>query len=619
MIEPVSKYLFLVYHKEYEAFLLRLRQLGVVHIQETKKPHELQELRGLVEQRKVLSAQIKALKRLRSKEAQELLPMPISSKEKGDRLLKEVEDWQQRLLQIDQQIAAQKRENDYWAIWGDYSLESINKLELSGYPVSFYSVISQQYNPKWEQDFNAVVINEFRSHTYFVTVGDFESHKIEAERVKNPTQELQELHHALLRLEEEKEEIQQALQQFADQRLGLLMGYESLLTDQYNFNHALLQVTPEADNKLMLLEGWVVRKDADAMEEALKEEPCYVQQLEITEEDSIPIKLNNNGFARLFEPITKMYSLPNYYELDSTPLFAPFFLLFFTLCFGDAGYGLLIFLGSTWFKYKKSKQGKLTSGAKDLLTLAQWLGGTTAVIGSALGTVFGMVMPWANDGSLLGGVRDDYFLNQNNMMLLSVVLGIIQILFGKLVAAVKIKRQKGLRYALSAFAWVAIIVSLIGALAIPMLFPQSPKIIAQVFYGLAIAAGLVAFFYNMPGKNLLVNFGGGLWAAYNTASGLLGDTLSYIRLFAIGLTSGVLGGVFNNLAVDMSSGLPIGVNFLVMAFILLFGHSLNFGLAIISSLVHPLRLTFVEFYKNSEFEGGGRAFTPFKMETHSQK
>lgn len=135
---------------------------------------------------------------------------------------------------------------------------------------------------------------------------------------------------------------------------------------------------------------------------------------------------------------------------------------------------------------------------------------------------------------------------------------------------------------------------------------------SKVLLGIAALAFVVALFYNTPGKNIFLNFGSGLWATYNNASGLLGDTLSYIRLFAIGLTGGILGGVFNNLAVQVGGGLPIGLNFVVMAIILLFGHGLNFGLCMISSLVHPLRLTFVEFYKNAEFEGGGRQYNPFK-------
>ena len=109
-----------------------------------------------------------------------------------------------------------------------------------------------------------------------------------------------------------------------------------------------------------------------------------------------------------------------------------------------------------------------------------------------------------------------------------------------------------------------------------------------------------------------MNFGTGLWNTYNMASGLLGDTLSYIRLFAIGLTGSILGGVFNTLAVTMTDGMNIVARAICMLLILLVGHSINIALCTISSLVHPLRLIFVEYYKNAEFEGGGKAYEPFR-------
>jgi V/A-type H+-transporting ATPase subunit I len=96
------------------------------------------------------------------------------------------------------------------------------------------------------------------------------------------------------------------------------------------------------------------------------------------------------------------------------------------------------------------------------------------------------------------------------------------------------------------------------------------------------------------------------------ATGLLGDLLSYIRLFALGLTGGVLGSVFNALAYDMTSSLPWFVRWLPMILILLAGHGITFALSMISAFVHPMRLTFVEFFKNADFSGGGKEYTPFK-------
>lgn len=607
MIEKINKYLFLVYHRDYEEFLLKLRDLGVVHIQENKKSNDFDEIKEIISERKRLNDLIRTISRHRSEDVPIEAPRKPQSYETGLAYIEQIEHLLEEQKQIANQIESQRRENDYWEPWGDFDTDLLRQLERQGYPIAFYIIPVSQYQESWETEHNAVIIETLRSHHYFITIGDKSTERIEAERVKKPILTPAELEERLQTLLAKQESLEQEVQQFIDGHLEDLQGYDLLLQDNYQMSNAFLQATPEADDKLMMLEGWVPTDVASAMEEALCDAPYYYAQQKIEEGDSVPIKLKNDRFSRLFEPITRMYSLPNYGELDATPLFAPFFMLFFSLCFGDGGYGLLIFLLATFFKRKVEDQS-----LKDLCSLAQWLGGTTVIVGSLLGTVFGMVMPWANDGSLLGGVREDYFLNQDNLMLLSIVLGIIQILFGKTVAAVKIQRQRGLKYALASYAWVFVIFSILMAIALPMAIAGIPSIVTNIFYGVAIAAGLIVVFYNSPGKNPLLNIGAALWATYNTASGLLGDTLSYIRLFAIGLTSGILGGVFNNLAMTVSESLPIGVNFLVMVFVLLFGHALNFGLAIISSLVHPLRLTFVEYYKNSEFEGGGKPYTPFR-------
>ena len=118
--------------------------------------------------------------------------------------------------------------------------------------------------------------------------------------------------------------------------------------------------------------------------------------------------------------------------------------------------------------------------------------------------------------------------------------------------------------------------------------------------------------YKRPALGLLSNIGGGVWATYGMATGLLGDLLSYIRLFALGLTGGVLGGVFNSLALDMTASLPFYVRLPLMIFILLLGHGITLALSVISAFVHPMRLTFVEFFKNADFSGGGKAYDPFR-------
>lgn len=608
MIEKMQKYLFLIYHREYEGFLQSLRELGVVHIKETKSPKQFDNLQALLAKRKDLADLRRRVKSLRSKDAPEVSMILPQSEEQGVAVRSEIEELMEKERNLANQIATQRREIDYWSIWGDYDLDLMKKLENAGYKLHFYVVASQQFKEEWIEEYRAVKVNDFRAQAYFVTIGQSGDARPEADEVKAPTASMDEMQRKLEALQQEAEETHNRIVEFADTRLGELDGYDQFIERDFDFANALLQAEPEANDTLMVLEGWVPERVADKIAPALDGVPCYYEQVEIQENDNVPVKLKNNRYARLFEMITKMYSLPNYGELDITALFAPFFMLFFALCFGDGGYGLLLLIGATVAKTKAKEDG-----VKSVCSMLMWLGGTTAIVGSLMGTVFGMVMPWTG-GTILGSVPDTYILNQNTMMYLSVVLGLIQIVFGKFIAGYKTQVQKGFKYGLATYCWAILI--LFGGLGlVAMMLGEGNPMLAmasKVLLGIAALAFVIALFYNTPGKNIFLNFGSGLWATYNNASGLLGDTLSYIRLFAIGLTGGILGGVFNNLAVQVGGGLPVGLNFVVMAIILLFGHGLNFGLCMISSLVHPLRLTFVEFYKNAEFEGGGRQYTPFK-------
>jgi V/A-type H+-transporting ATPase subunit I len=129
-----------------------------------------------------------------------------------------------------------------------------------------------------------------------------------------------------------------------------------------------------------------------------------------------------------------------------------------------------------------------------------------------------------------------------------------------------------------------------------------------------IVTGLILMFlFNNPDKNIFLRPLMGLWELYGFVTGIVGDILSYLRLFALGLASGLLGNAFNGIAFGfIEKGIFPGIIGTIV--LLIFAHALNFGLAILGSFVHPLRLTFVEFYKNLDFEGGGRGYAPFARE-----
>lgn len=604
MIVKMSKYAFMVYHREYDAFLTTLRELGVVHVKETNSVLDNAELQALLAERKQVSTAIRYCKNLNSQTKKvTVAPARGLTKAEGLKLVGKLEEMQEKQAMLQAAKVSLEKDIAYMDIWGEFSYANIRRLKKAGFDVTFFSCPTSKYEPKWGEEYNAFLVNNFQSVTYFVTVTKTGTPiDIDAERPKMPDRGLAKLHLAMEQLLDNIKVLNNQLKEYAAGQYNTLIELEKNIQNEFNLSNTLVQTDREAGDKLMLLEGFVPTEEAPAMEVALEKEGYYFQELDIQDGDRVPIKLKNNKFSRLYEPITKMFSLPNYAEFDPTPFFAPFFMLFFGLCFGDGGYGLLVIIACAIMKRK------VGTDFKPYLSLFQYLGLAALIVGTCTGSFFGIALV---DVPAFASVKD-YFVNSDNLMTFSIIIGLVQIVFGKAVAALKIMSQKGTKYGIAPFAWVFIIIALCCAFGLPMLNVQLSDMVKNVFLGIAAAGLLVAFFYNSPGKNIFLNFGTGLWNTYNMASGLLGDTLSYIRLFAIGLTGAILGGVFNSLAVDMTEGMNVVLRAVCMLLILLVGHAINIGLCTISSLVHPLRLIFVEYYKNAEFEGGGKEYKPFK-------
>lgn len=605
MIVKMSKYAFLVYHREYEDFLLKLRDLGVVHIKGNNSMQDNIEAQTLLQQRKRIDDTLKALQAINSStEGITLAEGRSISKDEGFLILDSIDELQQKKNELQNKYSSVEKDLNYLSsIWGDFSYSLLNKIKESGYTVRFFSSPTAEYKNEWEEKYDIILINTVQSINYFIVVAPLgEKIELPVEPVKLPANDVQTLAVQQEKLLAELEQTVEALRNKAKEEYNSLIEVDKQLQDEFNFSHAITQTSVELDDKLMLLEGWVPTKKSAEMEQALDKEGYFFRKLGIEDNDLVPIELKNNSFARLYEPICRMFSLPNYREFDPTPFFAPFFMLFFGMCFADAGYGLLMFVVCTILKRK------VNPDFKPFLTMFQYLGTSAFIIGGLSGSLFGVELIKL---PLFASVKD-YFLTSDNLMVISLVIGIFHILFGKTVAALKKMSQRGIKYGIAPFAWVFVITSGVLAFGLPALDIQLSDTVKNILLIIAGISLLPALFYNSPGKNIFLNLGSGIWSMYNMASGLLGDTLSYIRLFALGLVGAILGNVFNSLAIAMTAEMSIVPKVLLMTFILLFGHSLNFGLCTISSLVHPLRLVFVEYFKNAEFEGGGKAYEPFK-------
>lgn len=243
---------------------------------------------------------------------------------------------------------------------------------------------------------------------------------------------------------------------------------------------------------------------------------------------------------------------------------------------------------------------------KPILTLVQLLGASTMVCGLLTGTCFGFNL-YDIQLPLFQSLKEAISLDNQQMFNLSLILGGVQIIFGMILKAVNQTIQFGFKYAVATIGWLFILVSTAIAFAAPGFMPMGGTI-HLVFLVIGV---LMAYLYNSPGKNVFINIGLGLWDSYNMATGLLGDVLSYVRLFALGLSGGILASVFNSLAVGMSPDNVIAGP-IVMVLIFIIGHAINMFMNVLGAMVHPMRLTFVEFFKNSGYEGGGKEYKPFK-------
>ena len=199
----------------------------------------------------------------------------------------------------------------------------------------------------------------------------------------------------------------------------------------------------------------------------------------------------------------------------------------------------------------------------------------------------------------------------SKQMILSLGIGVFHICLAMITKAVWAVKQSGLKNSLSSLGWTLLIVGGVLVLSIGLLGVISESAMKWTLIAIAGVSALGIYIFNKWGRNPLVNIGSGLWDTYNMASGLMGDVLSYIRLYALGLSGGMLGQTFNLIA-DMVKGSDPTWQWLPYLLILLVGHTLNLALCCLGAFVHPLRLNFVEFFKNSAYQGQGVEYKPLK-------
>lgn len=401
---------------------------------------------------------------------------------------------------------------------------------------------------------------------------------------------------------EEIETMQQRMQALHQMRLeqeqkagGLMnsIGELQILYDQCGIRQqreALIERTGQTQ-KTFLLTGWVVARKAQRLREELNKlsEDLYVEIQDPPEGETPPTAVRNGKWLRPFEAITDMYSHPLPTEMDPTAIMAPFFFCFFGMMVSDAGYGILLTIGALLLLKIAKPRGMMGQ-----ITAVVAMGGVSTLI---WGAVFG---GWFGE-ELLPAI---WFvpLEEPIMMLgFCLALGMVHLSAGILAHAFE---EWKARRPLDAVCDSLFILSTLWG--VPMLLLGWNVGMYVCLFGLA---GLLLT-GGRAKKGFFGKLMGGLSALYGL-TGYLSDILSYSRLFGMGLTTGVIGMVFNTIA-GMLMGNPIGMVFAVL--VLVVGHVFNLGINALGAYVHACRLQYIEFY-GKFFEGGGQAFAPFTYQT----
>jgi V/A-type H+-transporting ATPase subunit I len=608
MIVSMKKFTFLVYHKDYRKFLEEIRERGVLHVEEKGDGSG----GALGEKLHIINRLNEAIKFLHRHAKAETVVKKTAGKADGLKILHDLESLRHEHEAIEQSMQSLEKDEHQLMPWGNFDWGALDRLREQEIEIHFFSCPVRKWEPEWEKKYNAFEISRRGTSLCFVTVSKKgEEVDIEADSVKLPAHSLKWIKAEKNKVEKERTKIEKEYESYAAQYLPILEEAKLKVKQEFDFENVEINSGREVEEKVVILEGFIPEAKEKEFNEYLDTQSVYYESRKAEVGDNVPILLKNNRFARLFEPIGKLYSLPNYGEIDLTPFLAPFYFLFFGFCFSDAGYGLLFLGFATYFKFKASKENK------PIITLVQLLGASTILFGLLGGVFFGIELFKTN----LPVYRDLYQIMESKgitvqdiMFKSSLALGLIQILFGMFLRAAKLIKRSGVKYAVSTLGWafgiVASVINYFIAEKGIAPFNNTPYLIVATVCAVSI------LFYNTPGKSLLLNFGAGLWDAYNTVVGGVGDLLSYVRLFALGLASGILGLVFNDLASKIvnpeASTVGIIGMYIGMTLILVVGHAINIFMSGLGSLVHPLRLTFVEFYKNAGFEGGGLEYNPFR-------
>jgi len=580
-----------------------LQDMGVVHVEPAAKISGELEKRNAALQQEVRRAHqvYEEMSRFKAGEAKTRAAVP------DDQLVPYCESRLSELQEVQNRKQSLRKLVTELSIWENFAPEAIQELERDGIYVQRFRI-----EGKLPPDFHAPedaymeVVSEKPAYSFFtIRIGSAVDipHAIQLRLpeigLARALDELGELREEEARLIDECEA--------AKNRIGALKEQYNIVLNEASYTEHL--GTLYSEEHLFGLQGWVPADLEDGLmkEIEVSKLPLMVTARDPLEGETPPTLFKNNWFIRRIEPLLKLYGLPSYRSLDPSYFFAPFMVLFFGICLGDAGYGLVFLLASVWIR---KKWGHLSRELPLVMKLCQAFSVSAIVIGLLTGSVFGYSFTnreW---------VLVDLDIDVGNPMILfyaSLGLGVVHLSFSYLLGMLDAQSRNEMlqKLGLMAVLWGG---AFLISRNIWFLEPASKfnALFNYAGWGLLLCGVILTFLSASDSKRWVVRIGLGFWGVYGL-TGLVGDLLSYARLFGLGIATTAIAAVMNQLAgmVYDAAGPVIGAVLAVLLLIL--GHTFNLALSILGSTVHSARLHFVEAFR-SFFRGGGIQYKPFKVE-----
>ncbi len=598
MITPMTKYSFILLNGEQQDLLEKLQELGLVDITRDAK--------GIDEQSHALWSQLELIDGLiHGLEKAEVPEGTLPERIDGD-IVRLAGGMLMRYAEDTDALKTLDKERDAIKVWGNYDPEILRQLQEAGVPVHFHCVSKKAFKPEWEQEYALSTVSEEKSSVWFVVAGEDD---LPGELPK-PQMSLEQKEKEIRDKEAHYRHLMQRLAS-AKERIPELKELRSQTFEKLDLHLAGCAAVPAAEDTLVTLVGYAPTECQDSVTAALDAMGVFYLKDAAQVDDNPPISFRNNKFVRMFETLTDMYGRPSYDGFDPTPFISVFFLLFFAFCMGDAGYGLILVLVGLLLKKVPS--------FKDMAGLVVTLGIGTVVIGFLFHTFFSMdISKWELFTPIKGIFLPAQIAGNDATMVLALVVGILHICLAMVVKTIHETKTKGFAASLGTWGWTLLVVGGVTVAAFALAGVLDAALTKIIVIVLGVVSALGIFVFNDPKRNKLANIGMGLWDTYNMITGLVGDVLSYIRLYALGLAGSMLGMAFNDMGVMILGDSPNIGKWIGFLLLVIFGHTLNIAMCALGAFVHPLRLNFLEFFKNAGYEANGRVYNPLKKSLNKQ-